>query len=116
VGKKAAAAKLVAVVAGSEEARKIALPLLEPVVVRKHFDLGKFKGARVGVALNRHGHLVGDKASKAASLKLIGNGAVFALMELVAEGTTLADKAGVGAAWFYEFVKVRTVHGTLFLF
>ncbi|GAA5900271.1 hypothetical protein JCM6882_002294 [Rhodosporidiobolus microsporus] len=82
----AKSAQLVFVLSGDVFAKKRVLPYLVPAIARKSID-------------------VGSNVERAASFKLQGNGLIIGIIELLAEGMTLADKSGVGADLLYEFIK-----------
>ncbi|GAA6008443.1 hypothetical protein JCM10207_007111 [Rhodosporidiobolus poonsookiae] len=82
----AKSAQLVFVLSGDPFAKKKILPFLVPSMGRKSID-------------------VGSNVERAASFKLIGNGMIIGVIELLAEGMTLADKSGVGADLLYDWVK-----------
>ncbi|GAA5919417.1 hypothetical protein JCM6882_006015 [Rhodosporidiobolus microsporus] len=85
----AAAAKLVFLLAGtfpSPAAREWVISLMVPTMGRKIMELG-------------------DDVKRASSFKLTGNAMVIGAMELTAEALTLAEKTGVGAKDFFEWIK-----------
>ncbi|GAA5986907.1 hypothetical protein JCM11641_006588 [Rhodosporidiobolus odoratus] len=82
----AQSAQLVFVLSGDPFAKRKVLPFLVPSMGRKSLD-------------------VGSNVERAASFKLIGNGMIIGVIELLAEGFTLADKSGVGSDLLYEWVK-----------
>ncbi|GAA5837134.1 hypothetical protein JCM11251_005263 [Rhodosporidiobolus azoricus] len=82
----AKSAQLVFVMSGDVFAKKRVLPFLVPAIARKSID-------------------VGSNVERAASFKLQGNGLIIGIIELLAEGMTLADKSGVGSDLLYEFIK-----------
>ncbi|KAK4053548.1 hypothetical protein OIV83_001716 [Microbotryomycetes sp. JL201] len=79
-------AKLVWVLSGDVSARKAVQPFLVPSMGRKVLD-------------------VGSNVERASAFKLNGNMMVLGIIELLAEGLTLAEKTGVGAELLMEFVK-----------
>ncbi|KAM0788608.1 hypothetical protein ACM66B_001728 [Microbotryomycetes sp. NB124-2] len=79
-------AKLVWVLSGDVAARKVVQPFLVPSMGRKVLD-------------------VGSDVERASKFKLNGNFMVLGIIELLAEGLTLAEKTGVGAELLMEFVK-----------
>ncbi|GAA5975407.1 hypothetical protein JCM10908_005153 [Rhodotorula pacifica] len=79
-------AKLVFVLSGDVFAKKKVAPYLVPAMGRRILDLG-------------------SNVERAASLKLIGNGTIVCLIEVLSECMTLADRSGVGADLYYEFIK-----------
>jgi len=48
---------------------------------------------------------VGSNVERAASFKLNGNFLILGIIEILAEGMTLAEKTGVGSELLYEFIK-----------
>lgn len=81
----AKAGKLVFVLSGDVFAKKRVAPYLVPAMGRRIID-------------------VGSNVERAAAFKLCGNGTIATLIEVLAEGLTLADKSGVGADLYYEFI------------
>jgi len=79
-------AQLILVMSGHYASKKEVAYLLVPAVGRKVVDLG--------------GNL-----EKAPTMKLIGNATILGMIEVMAEGITLAEKAGVGAKTFENFMK-----------
>ncbi|GAA5961463.1 hypothetical protein JCM8115_003458 [Rhodotorula mucilaginosa] len=79
-------AKLVFVLSGDVFAKKKVAPYLVPAIGRRILD-------------------VGSDVERAASLKLIGNGTIVCLIEVLSECMTLAGQTGVGESLYYEFIK-----------
>ncbi len=79
-------AELVVVMSGEYRAKKRVEQFVVPALGRKIID-------------------VGSNVERAASLKLCGNFLTLGLIELLAEGMTLADKTGVTSELLLEFVK-----------
>ncbi|KAE8224488.1 hypothetical protein CF319_g2626 [Tilletia indica] len=79
-------AKLVFVVAGPEDAKKAVEPYMVPIMGRKTLDLG-------------------TDVRKSTTFKLVGNGFIAGLIELLAESMTLANTSGVGDEAFLGFIK-----------
>ncbi|PTU19419.1 hypothetical protein P175DRAFT_0502959 [Aspergillus ochraceoroseus IBT 24754] len=83
------AGQMIVVPAGAAEAVARVQPFFEGVTARKTLDLGE-RGARdVGLA---------------TTLKLIGNSFILNTVETVAESLVVADKSGLGADKFQEFM------------
>lgn len=82
----AAAGKLVFAVAGPHASKKFISQFIVPGVGRKIMDFG-------------------SNPEKAASFKLIGNSFILGQIEILAETMTLAEKTGVGAGRFFEFIE-----------
>ncbi|CAO1622366.1 unnamed protein product [Jaminaea pallidilutea] len=78
-------AKLVFALAGPHSAKKQVAPFLVPAMGRKIMDFGA-------------------NPERAASFKLIGNAMILSTIEVLSETMTLAEKTGVGADSFMEFV------------
>ncbi|CAO1626497.1 unnamed protein product [Sympodiomycopsis kandeliae] len=81
----AEAGTLVFAIAGSHTAKKFISQFIVPGVGRKILDFG-------------------SNPERAASFKLIGNSFILGQIEILAETMTLAEKSGVGADRFYEFI------------
>lgn len=79
-------AELVFVLSGEYRAKKRVEQFIVPALARKAID-------------------VGSNVERAASFKLCGNFVTLGLIELLAEGMTLADKTGVTSELLLEFVK-----------
>ncbi|KZV79675.1 NAD(P)-binding protein [Exidia glandulosa HHB12029] len=77
---------LIIFLAGNYLAKKEVAYLLIPSIGRKAVDLG-------------------GNVEKAATFKLIGNAFILGQLELMSEAMTLAEKTGVGAENFVEYVK-----------
>ncbi|KAJ7665665.1 NAD-P-binding protein [Mycena rosella] len=80
------AAQLLIVMSGDYRSKKEVAHMLVPSVGRKVIDLG--------------GNL-----EKAPTFKLIGNSLILGTLEILAEGYTLADKAGIAASEVHDLVK-----------
>ncbi|CAD6889667.1 unnamed protein product [Tilletia laevis] len=78
--------KLVFVISGPEETKKAVEPYMVPAMGRKTMDLG-------------------SDVRKSTTFKLVGNGFIAGLIELLAESMTLANAAGVGDEAFLGFIK-----------
>ncbi|KAG2360628.1 NAD(P)-binding protein [Suillus spraguei] len=79
-------AALVVAMSGDYRSKKEVAFLLVPAVGRKVIDLG-------------------GNVEKAPTLKLIGNGLIMGMNELLAETLTLGEKSGIGQQTVYELVK-----------
>ncbi|KAK0532572.1 hypothetical protein OC834_002545 [Tilletia horrida] len=79
-------AKLVFVLAGPADTKAAVEPYMVPAMGRKSLDLGEDTG-------------------KASIFKLVGNGFIAGLIELLAETMTLANTSGVGDEAFLGFIK-----------
>ncbi|GAA6034441.1 hypothetical protein JCM8097_002726 [Rhodosporidiobolus ruineniae] len=92
----AESAQLVFVLSGDVFAKRLVLPFLVPSMARKSID-------------------VGSDVERASKFKLIGNGMIIGVIELLAEGMTLADKSGVGSDvlfdWIQEFLPAPSFTG-----
>lgn len=82
----AADGTLVFAIAGSYAAKKFLSQFLVPGVGRKVMDFG-------------------SNPERAASFKLIGNSLILSTIEMLSEGMTLAEKTGVGADRYFEFIQ-----------
>lgn len=51
----------------------------------------------------------GDDASKGALMKLMGNNCILGTIELLSESFTLAEKTGLDAGLFYEFIRTSPI-------
>lgn len=79
------AGTLVFAMAGDYTSKKVVTRLLVPGVGRMARDLG-------------------NNVNKAASFKLLGNSMILSLIEVLSECHTLAEKTGIGAATFDQFI------------
>ncbi|KAG1908364.1 NAD(P)-binding protein [Suillus fuscotomentosus] len=78
-------ATLVIAMSGDHRSKKEVAFLLVPAVGRKVIDLG-------------------ENVEKASTLKLIGNGNLAAILELLAETLTLGEKSGIGQQTVYDLI------------
>jgi len=82
----AKSAGLLIVLSGASEAREIVKPILVPAIGKGVLE-------------------VGDDSSKGALMKILGNNCILGTIELLSESFTLAEKTGLEAGLFYEFIQ-----------